>query len=121
MASVEDALHALASITSDAEIAEAARARWGARADASKLPAALRGAADDLATALPALTQSDPAAAVALLDGPDAEVVLAWCAASAWRRDTSMAPLLAAASARPAMHERVVAVARDRIVEGPLL
>ena len=50
-----------------------------------------------------------------------AEVLFSWCAASVWRRDVQMARLLAAAAVQPAFGDRAAAVARDRVVEGPLL
>jgi len=123
--SVESALAALAPIIADAELARAARARWRAgeslRNEPTKLPDALRVAADELAAALPAVTHADPSALVTLLDGPHAEILFAWCEASTWRRDVAMEPLLSAAHAKPALRERVVAVARARVVEGPLI
>jgi len=84
--SVESALHALAIIATDAELAEATRARWrarghGGRAELRELPGGLHKAADDLGAELPALTKSNPAALIALLDDPEGEVLLAWCAA----------------------------------------
>ncbi len=122
---VQSALETLAPITSDTTIAEAARLHWRAAGsnvaeDAPKLSDALRKAADELVAALPALTQSEPGTLIALLDGPHAEILLAWCAASTWRRDTSMNPLLVAAMKRPAIAERAAKIARDRVVEGPL-
>lgn len=124
-AEVQSALEALVAITTDADLREAARERWrsaaGAKSDAEKLSAAQRKAADDLAAALPKLTQTEPAALTALLDGALGEVVFAWCAASTWRRDTSMASFLAAAAALPAFRERATDVARERVIEGPLL
>ncbi len=66
------------------------------------------------------LAQSDPAEAIAQLAGPDADALLAWCAANVRRRDARMAPVLAAAAKRDALRERAVSIARERTVEGPL-
>ena len=49
------------------------------------------------------------------------EVVFAWIAASVWRRDLALAPLLVAAREHEALRGRVATVARARVVEGPLL
>jgi eukaryotic-like serine/threonine-protein kinase len=57
----------------------------------------------------------------ALLADPVGDVLLAWCAASAGRRDLRLAPLLAAAADQPALHDWAVDAARARVVEGPLL
>ena len=47
--------------------------------------------------------------------------LLAWCAASTSRRDVRLAPLLVAALGHAELAERVVAIARDRVTQGPLL
>ncbi len=117
---VESALQSLAPVSTDPELRDAAKLRWAARPDPSKLPAELRAPADALASALPELTHTTPADLVMLFDGPHAEIIFAWCEASAWRRDSSLAPLLAAAVERPAFRERATKLARDRVVEGPL-
>ena len=72
---------------------------------------------------LPALTRSaaGTAALGALFDGPDAFALLSWLSWSTSRYDVKMARLLAVADAIPALRETVVAVARARVVEGPLL
>jgi serine/threonine-protein kinase len=57
----------------------------------------------------------------ALLAEPVGDVLLAWCAASAGRRDVRLAPLLAVAADQPALHDWVIDAARARVVEGPLL
>jgi hypothetical protein len=123
--SVKRALHTLVVITTDAEAREATSARWRAAKrpveGESKLSAEVRAAADEVAAALPALTQTAMTALTAMLDGPEADVLLAWCGASTWRRDAAMAPLLAAAVLRPALVARAIDVARERVVEGPLL
>ena len=73
--------------------------------------------ADNLAAAL----RENPAALDAVLETPEADALLAWCASSTKRRDTSMAHLLAAGVARAEWSNRAVAIARERVVEGPLL
>jgi serine/threonine-protein kinase len=52
---------------------------------------------------------------------PRGEELFAWCAANVGRRDVHIAKLLAAAAKKPAFRDRVPAVARDRVVQGPLL
>ena len=122
---VQSALEVLLPLGTDTELAKAAHARWRAgesvNAEAPKLPDALRAAADEIAAALPELTCTDPTSLIALLDGPHGQVLFAWCEASTWRRDVAMAPLLAAAATKPAFREHVARVARERVVEGPLL
>ncbi len=102
-------------------------ARWRRRGPAedgdASLSEEIRDAANRLAQTLPAATQSDPQVASlgALFDEPEGEVLLAWCAASVWRADVRLAPLLAMAAARPSLRDSVALVARDRVVQGPLL
>ncbi|HEX8794428.1 MAG TPA: serine/threonine-protein kinase [Polyangiaceae bacterium] len=81
-----------------------------------------REAADVLAAELPGETRSDLGAAdlVEMLAKPGGRVILAWIRASAWRRDTRIAPLLKRAAAA-GMAERITPAARDRVVEGPML
>ncbi len=127
----EPAHAALATLTTllaaQPELEGALRARWrsGGRAGAARLaelPAEVRAAADVLGGALPALTQSDVdvAALDALFADPGGEILFSWCSASTWRRDTRMARLLARAVTHVDFRGRVAAVARDRVVEGPL-
>jgi serine/threonine-protein kinase len=102
-------------------------ARWlprsAARRSTPELGAALDEAAARVANELPAVTQTDAgvSALSALFKDERAVPLLAWCAASTARRDVRLATLLPAASANPQLAERVVAVARDRVVAGPLL
>jgi serine/threonine-protein kinase len=122
MPGLEDALSVLAPMTNDAELAGAVRTRW--RNDGrgeTTLSKEMRVAADEIANALPAMTRDASDALVALLDGERADVLLAWCAASTWRRDTQMTAVLTAAESRDALRERAIAIARDRVVEGPML
>ncbi|MBX3216741.1 MAG: serine/threonine protein kinase [Labilithrix sp.] len=106
------------------ELSEALRARWapgGARGAA--LPADLAAMLEVLDVELPTLSRSkdDVAALGALFAEPAGELLLTWCAASTWRRDVRLAPLLAIAARHAAFRERVVGVARERVVEGPML
>jgi hypothetical protein len=75
-------------------------ARWRRRGSTDDGDAGLSeeilDAANRLAHTLPAATQSDPqlAALGALFDEPEGDVLLAWCAASVWRADVRLAPVL---------------------------
>ncbi|HKQ70161.1 MAG TPA: serine/threonine-protein kinase, partial [Polyangiaceae bacterium] len=51
---------------------------------------------------------------------PEGEIIFWWCSASTWRRDVQMARLLAIAT-QSVFRDRVAAVARERVVEGPLV
>ena len=44
-----------------------------------------------------------------------------WCAATTWRRDTKLAELLTAAATDARHAPRVRTIARDRVVQGPLV
>ncbi|MBX3204442.1 MAG: serine/threonine protein kinase [Labilithrix sp.] len=108
------------------ELAEALRARWsagGARAAASAISADLAATLDVLEVELPTLSRSkdDVAALGRLFAEPAGELLFTWCAASTWRRDVRLAPLLAFAAQHAAFRERVIPVARERVVEGPML
>jgi hypothetical protein len=116
-----------AAILARPELGAALGARWrwrgsGENGDSGLSPEVL-DAANRLAQSLPAITQSDPqvAALEALFAEPVGEVLLAWCSASVWRPDVRMAPLLTMAAAHPARRDAVALVARDRVVQGPLL
>src|SRR4051812_9052336 len=86
---------------------------------------------DALGELVPALTRSaDDLAALGALfaaadgDAADAragDAVLAWLSQNAWRADADLAPVLALAAAQPRFHDRVAPLARDRVVEGPLV
>ncbi len=67
-----------------------------------------------------AFEQSDDAALVALLEGPEADAVLTHCAENTRKRDVAMANVLAAAVGRESIRERAIKIARDRVIEGPL-
>jgi serine/threonine-protein kinase len=87
------------------------------------LPTDLALAVDRLADELPALTlvEGDVALARKLFAGPLGDPLLMWCAASTWRRDAKLADLLTAAASHTRHTERVRAIARERVVEGPLI
>lgn len=128
-----------ASLATEPELDSALRAHWRAgdqhhatalAGDAGGvLTDALAAAADTWSSCLPALTHSevDTAALGALFaegegqPGSGGGLLLSWCASSTWRRDSSLAPLLALAAAQPALRDRAAAVARERVVEGPLI
>jgi hypothetical protein len=125
-APAQEAFSALSTaLVSHPELGDAVRARWHAKAQPTDpaLPGDLRASADLLGSVLPKLTQGEGelAALAKLFAQPGGEVLLSWCVASTWRRDVRLAKLLAAAAAQDPLHDRVVAAARDRVVEGPLL
>lgn len=126
----EDALSLLTdAIAKHPEIDAALRAHWrtggnvGTAKSESPLPAELRASADVLGGALPLASKSaeEIVGLATLFDHPAGEVLFSWVAASTWRRDADLAKLLAIAVAKPAFKDRVAAIARDRVVEGPLL
>jgi len=86
---------------------------------APSLPGDVRHLAVALGEVLPALVRE--ADLHGLLDEPAADLLLCWCSASASRRDVAMARLLATAATRPGLRERVALIARDRVVQGPVL
>src|SRR3954470_19364575 len=98
-------------------------ARSAARRSTPDLGTGLDEAATRVASELPAVTQTDAGvtALSALFADERAVPLLAWCAASTARRDVRLAPLLPAALRHAELAERAVAVARDRVVAGPLL
>jgi eukaryotic-like serine/threonine-protein kinase len=133
-APAQRALSTLAAAVDTPALDEALRARWraggrnGTVARAGgELPNDLNAVADQLAAALTLLTHMETTvAALGALFSPAAtepggEILFSWCAASVWRRDVLMGRILSLASLQPAFRERVPAVARDRVVEGPLL
>src|SRR5262249_2102607 len=116
-------------LASRPELANAVVGRWrdgarmrSARTSDESLPDDIRAATDDLGAALSTLTKSDEgvAALVELFNVPAGKLLFSWCAASTWLPDVRLAPLLAAAARQPAFRDRVDAVARARVVEGPL-
>ena len=129
-AQAEDALSTLTgALSSRPDLTDVLRARWhsAGRAPArgqkpDDLAEDLREAADLLAAALPAITNDGEGnvALGALLGEPAGEILLAWCAGSTWRADTQLAWLLGSAATHESLRDRVVAVARDRVIEGPM-
>jgi serine/threonine-protein kinase len=88
-----------------------------------ELNPSVRAAAARLAEELPAVTQSEAGvtALAPLFADERAVPLLAFCAASTARRDVRLATLLPVAARHPELAERIVAIARDRVVSGPLL
>lgn len=129
---IDQALESFAQLESaidrEPSLEEALRVRWhaGARRRAGdgvhELPAELARTADALARGLAQLTHDDADLEQLgqLVSSGRGRCLVTWCAASTWRRDVRLARLLWLASeSEPA--ERVVAMARSRVVEGPLI
>jgi serine/threonine-protein kinase len=118
-----------AAMAASPDLAVGLRARWrpgGAASAADRaslaLPDDVRALADGLAETLPHLVSGEQAASASkLFDEPAGEAILTWCEASAGRRDVAIAKLLSLAASRPGLADRVAAIARDRVVEGPVL
>lgn len=108
----------------DLEDAAFAPFRAGGDIDARRhaLPDAMRAAVDVLARELPKLSRSAEASVALgeLFGEPLGEILLAWCAASTWRRDIELATILSVGLSSP-LADRIVEIARARVVEGPLL
>jgi hypothetical protein len=130
-AQAEEAFSTLAaSLAGRPELEEAVRDRWRTRVRGAagegaqrETPEELRKAADLLAHELPLQTHGAEEVAqlgkhFATETGP---LLLLWCYSTTWRRDTKLAQLLSIAAKQPGYEERVTAVARDRVIEGPLL
>jgi eukaryotic-like serine/threonine-protein kinase len=117
-----------ASLAGRPELEEAVRDRWRTRARGVASDALLetteelRQATDLLAHELPLQTHdsNEVADLGKRFSGETGPLLLLWCYSTTWRRDTELAALLAIARAVPGYEERVVAVARDRVIEGPL-
>src|SRR5258708_37101885 len=77
-------------------------------AEGGELPAEVREAADRLALALPAVTQSSEqvAALGAIFGEPARQVLLSWCRANAGRTDVRIAQVIAMPAADPPPRER---------------
>jgi serine/threonine-protein kinase len=128
--SLDQAQGALATLaewlTTHVELAESLRARWlpdrGGGAHEALAPEVTR-AADLLSATMPLLTQDEAqvGAIAKLLGDPVGGVLLSWLRASTWRRDAKLAPVLRHAAAIPALRDRAVAAARDRVIQGPML
>ncbi|MBW2526503.1 MAG: hypothetical protein JRI23_20145, partial [Deltaproteobacteria bacterium] len=119
-----DAVSTLAAaLVSHPEYEEELRERWRfGEQVATELPAHVLDAADRLTTDLPAVTQLDEldTALEALYAQGGSDVLLAWCASSAWRRDVRMAALLKQAANQAEFRQWVAGVASARVLEGPL-
>lgn len=91
--------------------------------DGHKLSAEAVAAADLLDRAMPGLSKSNGAVAdIAKLYGETTgEVIFTWCAASVSRPDVRLQRLLALAVPHAAFGDRAIHIARERIVQGPLL
>ncbi len=124
---VRDPLSALgALLRAEDDLGEALDAHWRSRTGARELPPGAREHVEVLDAFLPATSADDAAALGELLDPDAVRALVAFCHASAWRRDLALAPLLrAAASAASAVddetRESVVSAVRERVVEGPLV
>lgn len=128
---LEDALAKLTeALTGDPARREVVAARWrgGSTRQGDDLPPEVLTLADALGRDLASLTQSgDGVTALGKVFGePAGDVLLAWAAASTWRRDVQLARLLVSAAGTPAakasaeLSERIAGVARHRVIEGPL-
>jgi serine/threonine-protein kinase len=97
------------------------RAGGASEADRRALPQDARAAAGLLRRELPNLSRwADEVAALAAFFGePAGAILLSFCAASAFRHDVRLSPLLSAL-AETLGHERIADAARARVVEGPL-
>ena len=123
---VTEALSTLATaLTSAPSLAHGLHTRWrsGGFDRSVAIPAEAAAAADVVDRALPTLTRSQNGVndLGALLGTDPGRVVFVWCTANAARRDARLARLLAIASTQKDVKDDVVHVARDRIVEGPLV
>jgi hypothetical protein len=129
-AQAEEAFSTLAeSLAGRPELEEAVRDRWRTRARGVaneqallETSAELRQAADLLAQELPLQTHGSTELGELgkRFSGETGPLLLLWCYSTTWRRDTELAGLLAIAATVPGYEERVVTVARDRVIEGPL-
>ncbi len=130
-AAAEEALSTLTSALSERpELEEAVRNSWRRRVRGPKkaplgfvLPEALQAASDLLSAELPTHTCTgiDGGPLSACFAGADGPVLLLWCDATTWRRDTALSGLLTLAAKQTGFEERVAAIAAERVVEGPLL
>ncbi len=126
----EEAFSTLAtSLVGQPELEEAVRDHWRTRIRSSAgghrdvaLPEPLRASADLLAQELPTqtLTTDGVTALGQHFATPNGPLLLLWCYATTWRRDTELAPLLALAAKQAGFEDRVKVVAGERVVEGPL-
>ncbi|MCU0654729.1 MAG: serine/threonine protein kinase [Polyangiaceae bacterium] len=116
------ALAQIAALPPGSEQERAVLARWKGRQGGEALPKHLAEAADGLAAALLSLARSEEGLGelCQLVREPGGEAVLAWCGASARRRDVAFARIFEAL-ARERGRAPVEEAARARVLEGPLL
>ena len=107
---------ALQTLAAQPGAADAVRARWSSKA--ATLTADLKKAADAVTHELVALSRTHEPSVLRAAFAEHGEAILAWCEASASQRDASMRVLLAGAPADS--KDRVTAIARNRVVQGPL-
>lgn len=95
---------------------------WG-WVEQAELPSEIIAAADLVNDSLRVLLGSPEglAALVPQLKEPVGKILLDWCAASTWRGDVELSGLLRSAARIATCSERAMALARTRIVCGPLL
>ena len=124
----KEALNRLAAGVADHPgLFDALRTHWqpGARpGDDVTMAPDVKAAANTLSELLPPMTRTDAGvAALGEVFKEDAagEVLLAWCAASTWRRDAVISKLLSLAAAQKHFRQRAALAARGRVIEGPLL
>ncbi len=127
---IHESLRALAAaLAAKPDLAAAFRASWqpggadGAAALAlASLPDDVRPVVARLGATLPQLVSGEEVFGLkGLLSEPAGDVLMAWCAATTSRRDTALARILTMAATEPSLRWRVAAIARDRVVEGPVL
>ena len=130
-AQIQDALAALtAAVAENPDAQESLHSRWRAAsrwrgvpdAEGAELSEDLARLLDLLDRELPALTRTQVGSRSSRSSSASPrERCCSRGAAAATRRDVRLARLLALAASRPGFEDRVAAVARARVVEGPLL
>ena len=118
------ALSTLASaLDGSPSLEEDLRLRWSGGRRETSLSGELLAAADAVAGALeaPTPTAGDSVLLEASRSPGAARVLLCWCEANVGRRDVRLEPVLAAIAPLAEHRPRVAALARDRVVQGPLL
>jgi eukaryotic-like serine/threonine-protein kinase len=121
---VEGALAQLVrAVSSNAGLVDGIVRVWeqGSSAGLSEYPE-VHEAATVLDRGLPAISRTSNAEErlAPFLSGLEAEILLAWCAAGVHRADIRLFPILQVLGKVDAFGERVLEIARDRIVQGPL-
>jgi len=121
---VEDALAQLVrAVSSNPNLVDGIVRVWehGPSAALGDSPA-IRDAALVVDRGLPAISRTSNAEErlAPFLSGVEAEILLSWCAASVHRADVRAFPILQALGKVENFAERVLEIARDRVVQGPL-